>query len=224
MVDGKDELAHWNRKLKRRLQLLPHQSPPVSRRRFMVQGTALLAASAIPWAMIEAPNVDRDTDRSNLPIRPPGALTTESRFQAACIRCGMCGTVCENGCIQFFGQEEPHWGTATPFLDVRQRSCTLCMRCTQICPSGALSPIDISPEAIRTHVHMGKAVVDPEHCISYLGRLCGFCHDACPIPKEAIHLTPPALPVVLDGCVGCGRCVEYCPQTPTAIRIVRSDS
>ena len=65
---------------------------------------------------------------------------------------------------------------------------------------------------------MATAAVDPDRCLSYLGRVCGYCHDACPLPTKAIVLVPPAKPVVIiKGCVGCGRCVEYCPQVPTAI-------
>lgn len=130
--------------------------------------------------------------------------------------------MCENGCIRFFGADETEHGALTPYLDVRRRSCTLCMRCTQICPSGALTAIEDERDAILAGVAMGVAIVDPEHCISYLGRLCGYCHDACPFPGKAIRLAPPALPVVLDDCVGCGRCVELCPQRPTAIRIERT--
>ena len=156
------------------------------------------------------------------PLRPPGASMNDEAFLAKCIRCGLCGTVCENGCIRFSTADDFERGPRAPYLDVRWRSCTLCMRCTNVCPTGALTPIAAALPEVKTRVKIGRAVVDPEHCISYLGRLCGYCHDACPIPQEAIRLTPPALPVVLDGCVGCGRCVELCPQNPTAIRVERA--
>jgi len=156
------------------------------------------------------------------PVRPPTAGDDDARFVAACIRCGLCGTVCENGCIRYFGVDEPTWGALTPYLDVRERSCTLCMRCTQICPTGALTPVEAGLPNVKKHVRMGLAVVDPDRCISYLGRVCGYCHDACPLPGEAIRLLPPAKPVVMaDACVGCGRCVELCPQSPTAIDVWR---
>lgn len=110
----------------------------------------------------------------------------------------------------------------TPYLDVRRRACTLCMRCTQICPSGALRDVKDSLDVIAEQVHMGVAEVDPDRCLSYLGRVCGVCHDACPLSGRAIRLTPPARPVVIEaGCVGCGRCVEECPQTPLAISVRR---
>jgi ferredoxin len=137
----------------------------------------------------------------------------------------LCGTVCSNGCIRYFGLDEPGHGALTPYLDVRQRACILCMRCTQVCPTGALRPVEEDLSTIAREVEMGTAVVDPDRCLSYQGRICGVCHDACPLPNEAIRLVPKARPHVLsDGCVGCGLCVERCPQSPTAIDVRRLDA
>jgi ferredoxin-type protein NapF len=188
----------------------------------LVQGTALLVSglALFRWLIASAQSVLPSAFRA--PVRPPTAGNDDARFVAACIRCGLCGTVCENGCIRYFGLDEPTWGGLTPYLDVRERSCTLCMRCTQVCPTGALTPVEAELGIIKKQVRMGLAVVDPDRCISYLGRVCGYCHDACPLPSEAIRLVPPAKPVVLtEGCVGCGRCVELCPQSPTAIDVWR---
>lgn len=187
----------------------------------MGQGLALLGASlAAGRGLVDDGARAAETGRP--PIRPPNAYPSEARFRDACIRCGLCGIVCENGCIRFFGLAEDEHGMLTPYLDLRRRSCTLCMRCTNVCPTGALRPVADDLEAIAEQVDMGTAVVDPDRCLSYLGRICGYCHDACPLPGTAIRLTPPGKPVVLDdGCVGCGRCVEMCPQVPTAIDVLR---
>lgn len=180
----------------------------------MLAGGAALTGGLPRAAAIEVEGTE------GAPLRPPTASHVDAEFRAKCIRCGLCGTVCESGCIRYFAADEPARGAMTPYLDVRRRSCTLCMRCTQICPTGALSPVDDDMESVGRTVRMGKAVVERDLCISYLGRLCGYCHDACPIPEQAIRLAPPAVPVVLDGCVGCGQCVEFCPQAPTAIRVI----
>ena len=190
-----------------------------ARRRFLLQGAAALAAGAVLGADSLRDSA-HGAEQGGHPIRPPTANVDDLIFRRLCVRCGLCGTVCENGCIRFFGLDEAEHGAMTPFLDVRRRSCTLCMRCTQICPSGALTAVEDDLDTVSEHVDMGTAVVDPTLCLSYLGRICGYCHDACPIPKQAIKLIPPAVPVILDGCVGCGRCVEECPQFPTAIRVV----
>lgn len=205
---------------RKRLRKLRRAKPLVSRRRFAAGGLAVLAVGATGsiWRVVR-PGA-RAAEEWRAPVRPPTASADDEAFQAACIRCGLCGTVCENGCIEFFGLDENTHGAATPFLDVRRRSCTLCMRCTEICPTGALRPVEDDLDVIAESVDMGTAVVDPDRCLSYLGRVCGYCHDACPLPGRAIRLVPPARPVVIeDGCVGCGRCVELCPQSPTAIDV-----
>lgn len=217
MSDKKPLRRSKLRKLRR-----PRKAP--SRRRFLIQGAACLAvgASGSVWRLSRVSARADETWRP--PIRPPTANVDDSTFRAACVRCGLCGTVCENGCIQFFGIDEPTHGALTPFLDVRRRSCTLCMRCTQVCPTDALTPVEDRAEDIIEDVDMGVAVVDPDRCLSFLGRVCGYCHDACPYPNQAIRLVPPGRPVVLaDGCVGCGRCVELCPQNPTAIDVHRGE-
>ncbi len=207
------------RRKKRRRVPLPLRDVP-SRRRFVGQGLALLGAS---WAAGHGLGGGaRAAETGRPPIRPPTAYLSDARFRDACIRCGLCGIVCENGCIRFYGLGEDEHGVLTPYLDLRRRSCTLCMRCTNVCPTGALRPVEDDLETIAGTVDMGTAVVDPDRCLSYLGRICGYCHDACPLPNVAIRLTPPGKPVVLeDGCVGCGRCVEMCPQVPTAIDVLR---
>lgn len=205
---------------KQRLLAQYHPKTP-NRRMFLGYGAVALTTGSALGNWLAARNETNRERAGGPPLRPPSASPDDDRFVQACVRCGLCGTVCENGCIRYFGCDETEHGALTPYLDVRRRSCTLCMRCTQICPSGALTPIPDEPTAILARVRIGRATVDAEHCISYLGRLCGYCHDACPIAEHALRLTPPALPVVLDGCVGCGRCVELCPQTPTAIQVER---
>jgi len=211
------KLSLQRRKIHRRRRMIG------SRRRFMIQGTAMaISGTAIMQGLSRKSPIHLECDGA--PLRPPTADENDTTFQSRCIRCGLCGTVCENGCIRFFGLDEHSHGAMTPYLDPRRRSCTLCMRCTQVCPTEALTAVPDNLDRIAggefPQLKMGMAVVERDTCLSYLGRICGYCHDACPIPDVAIKLTPPALPVILDGCVGCGRCVEFCPQSPTAISII----
>jgi ferredoxin len=215
------------RKRRRKLRRFLRRDP-APRRTFLALGLAAVGGGlAVFFGRVFGPAATARRARAflpagTLPIRPPGALADDLDFASACVHCGLCGDVCDAGCIRFFGLDDVEHGPMTPYLDVRRRSCTLCMKCTQVCPSGALRPIEDDLAAKKAHVRMGVAEVDPELCISYLGRVCGYCHDACPLPQHAIKLIPPATPIVISGgCVGCGRCVEYCPQTPTAISVVR---
>ena len=221
MTEAGDRPKAKRGKKRRRHRPLPLREVP-SRRRFVGQGLALLGASWATSQGLSGGGRARAAETGRQPIRPPTADLSDARFRDACIRCGLCGIVCENGCIRFFDLDEDEHGVLTPYLDLRRRSCTLCMRCTNVCPTGALSPVEDDLETIADTIDMGTAVVDPDRCLSYLGRICGYCHDACPLPGTAIRLTPPGKPVVLaDGCVGCGRCVEMCPQVPTAIDVLR---
>ncbi|MCP4806109.1 MAG: 4Fe-4S dicluster domain-containing protein [Proteobacteria bacterium] len=150
-------------------------------------------------------------------LLPP---TAGDDFLAECIRCRRCGEVCTAGCIEF----HPPWSTpelaGTPYIEPRLAGCNTCTMCTQVCPTGALTPIDV--EDRLEEISMGVAYVDPGLCLSFLGRVCGVCHDACPFPSEAIALGVRAQPEVLEACVGCGRCEERCPQIPAAIRVFRT--
>ncbi|MFH1115685.1 MAG: 4Fe-4S dicluster domain-containing protein [Pseudomonadota bacterium] len=154
-------------------------------------------------------------------LRPPGAVD-EERFMALCIRCNRCLEVCPYGTIKRAG-----WGPAmgTPYVLPETRACYLCMACSRLCPTGALDPQLRSPEKVR----MGKASIDASICYSRLfmrhdvlpenagqkiGALCNTCYNVCPLADKAIVLKDNLFPVVLDGCVGCGICVERCPTRP----------
>ncbi len=163
-------------------------------------------------------------------LRPPGAVE-EERFMALCIRCNRCLEVCPYGSIRRAG-----WGLTlgTPFVLPETKACYLCMECTALCPTGALDNRLADPEEVR----MGKAKIDPDICYNHLffdadvlpedagsriGALCNTCYNVCPLPNEAIMLKNNLLPVVLEGCVGCGICVERCPTRPRrAINVVPS--
>ncbi len=161
-----------------------------------------------------------DTERGRVLPPTAGAL---SDFLSRCVRCFRCGEVCTAGCIQFY----PPWAgrlAGSPYLEPRTAACNVCMECTQVCPSGALTPIDDDDdERILAEVRMGRARIDEALCLSHMGRVCGECRDACPYPGQAIRLLGQAKPEVLDNCVGCGRCEERCPQVPAAIRVFEDE-
>jgi ferredoxin-type protein NapG len=171
---------------------------------------ALLASVLAPGCL--------GTRRAGGQLLPPTAGPGSS-FLSRCIRCFRCGEVCTAGCIEF----HPPWAgklAGSPYLVAREVGCNTCMACTQVCPTGALSPVDRdNVEEVLAKVDMGTAYVDESICLSHQGRVCGVCHDACPFPGKAIVLAPGAQPEVLDACVGCGRCEERCPQVPAAIRV-----
>jgi MauM/NapG family ferredoxin protein len=150
-------------------------------------------------------------------IRPPGALA-EKDLIAKCIRCNQCAEVCENDCIKFVSGGG---ADGTPMIRPREKACTLCMNCNNVCPTGALTPIPDDDEAIRKSVRMGTAVVDENICNSYNNAICGACIRACPLPEQALKTGMRERPTVdPDHCIGCGLCENGCIVYPQAIRVV----
>ncbi len=182
-------------------------------------------------------------------IRPPGALEHDDRFLASCIRCYRCQDACEPGAIQFFG-ERTDGQYHSPYVDPSVKGCTLCMLCTQACPTDALTPMEVEE---KREVAMGGVELREDMCLSYkaqrirdeqammmeLGESptestqmverrgpCGECYMFCPLRERAITLEPGGFlaPIVhKEHCVGCGMCEEICRvmvRGEPAIRIV----
>ncbi len=181
-------------------------------------------------------------------IRPPGAVDEDS-FLAGCIRCYLCQDACEPGALQCLTEGHGrHYHT--PYIDPSVKACTLCMKCTQVCPTGMLRPMKTEQKA---EVDMATVELHEDLCLSYkakrirneqamlmaLGQSptqaterlerrgpCGECYMFCPLRRRAIKLEPGAFlsPIVFqDECVGCGLCEEICRvmvRGEPAIRVV----
>lgn len=157
-------------------------------------------------------------------LRPPGAIK-ETEFLGACIRCFQCGQVCNYNVIKFVPSNDGVLAD-TPYIDARSNPCKLCMSCTQICPAGALLPIEEKKETVAKKVKIGIAKIDRETCVAWNGTShgCTVCYWQCPYRDEAMILeTTERLPrpiVVEDKCVGCGYCENICITDPQSIRVV----
>ena len=146
------------------------------------------------------------------PLRPPGAVD-EKEFLNLCIHCRKCELVCPYQSIQ---TADIAWGKkmGTPIIIPREIPCYLCMKCPEVCPTGALQIV------AKEEVNMGKAVIDTTICLPYQGIICRACFDRCPMYREAITLRDEIYPEVHeDKCVGCGICEHVCLAEHAAITV-----
>jgi len=188
------------------------------RRNFLQQltyGTSVVAAAGMPYGISRmlAPHASGPPQAY---LRPPGALRDDKAFVNACIGCGLCAEVCPPRCIQFY-QHTGGRGVNIPYINPEQKACILCGKCTKVCPTEALTEIALQD------IDMGIAQIDRSACYPWVDRgICGACVSICPLGERAIgfKMWNQYQPVVREGCVGCGLCVEVCPEPSLPIRIV----
>jgi MauM/NapG family ferredoxin protein len=168
----------------------------------------------------------RRAEGAPLPLRPPGALP-EDDFTATCIRCMRCVDACPNHALLPLGEGDARGPAGTPALSPRTAPCILCssdpgsyLRCTEVCPSGALQLVEKTRAMVKEKVHIGVAEVDTGLCYSYNNWSCGACFRACPLAGEAMTVGTWERPIIHpEACIGCGCCERACIRYPHAIRV-----
>ncbi len=138
-------------------------------------------------------------------LRPPGARP-EPEFLSRCLHCGQCAQVCPYDSIKLRTGFN-FFLTGTPQIYPREIPCYLCMRCPEVCPSGALE--QLPAESVK----MGEARLDRNRCYIWRGQvICRSCFERCPLKGSAIILAKGLYPVITSHCAGCGVCEHVCPQ------------
>jgi ferredoxin-type protein NapG len=150
-------------------------------------------------------------------FRPPGALTPEIAFLAACTRCGACVDACPAHAIR---KAPANAGLAagTPVLEPTIQACVVCddIPCARACPTDALT---LPPDGWNG-VRLGVLTLDVDRCITFHGASCGVCARACPVGERALALDAGGRPVLRpEGCVGCGVCVTACVTAPSSLTL-----
>lgn len=187
---------------------------PVSTRRDSLKALAVLAAAEKfgdgGFAEVSRPvSPDRP-----IAVMPPGAGRRDD-FSRKCVSCHVCIANCPEKVLRpslsfkSFGQPE---------MDFRDGYCLMsCTRCSNICPSGALMPLQAE---MRPNVRMGVAMFDHKRCVRTVnGDECSACARKCPV--KAISFVD-RYPVVDDlKCVGCGACEHVCPARPSPAVFVK---
>lgn len=155
-------------------------------------------------------------------LTPPGSVS-EKHFYKHCTACQLCVANCPNNVLR---PSTDLGHLMQPKMDFDRGFCRPeCVNCSQVCPAGAIEKI--TPEE-KTAIHIGKAVIDYDLCISNNeGVSCGNCASHCPagaismVRKDADDPKSVRIPSIIEGrCIGCGKCEYLCPSRPfSAIHI-----
>ncbi len=154
-------------------------------------------------------------DRRGSVLRPPGALP-EEEFVRTCILCQECVRVCPTGGLKPTRLEAGVAAAGTPRLVPSSGACTRNPNCpglcAQVCPVGAIRPIE--PQQVK----IGRAVVDHPLCLAWDQQVkCLVCVEACLV--EAAQMYNGRIIVDPTRCTGCGRCENACPVAGAAIHV-----
>lgn len=150
------------------------------------------------------------------PVCPPGGTSIEL-YNNRCTACNLCVNTCPNDVLQPAFLEYGLAGLMQPRMDYWKGFCNFeCTRCLDVCPTGALLPIEIEAKKLT---QLGIAKFIKENCIVHTDKTdCGACSEHC--PTKAVKMVPYeekglVIPEVEDKiCIGCGACEFACPTTP----------
>lgn len=191
------------------------------RRTFVVTALATTAAAAVKGeekvvdgglAAIEGKQVPERKTR----IVPPGALSIKN-LADHCTACQLCVSACSNGVLRP-STDLSHF--MQPEASYERGYCRPeCTRCSEVCPTGAIRPIDV---AGKSSLQIGHAVWVKNNCIPLVdGVECGNCARHCPAGAIQMVNSEPGnddsvkIPAVnTEKCIGCGACENLCPARP----------
>ena len=159
---------------------------------------------------------DKKAPRRNTQLTPPGSRSARN-LATKCTGCQLCISECPNEVLRPSGD---FMHLMQPTMSYERGYCRPeCNRCSQVCPAGAILPLE-KEEKVSTQI--GHAVWVKENCVVLTdGVRCGNCARHCPagaiemVPSISGDDTSLKVPAVNEErCIGCGACEYLCPARP----------
>lgn len=191
----------------------------LDRRRFLTLSGIIIGSATIGKTMDNAAKFIAKSNgltpiKRNYAVTPPG-VTSRQSFHKNCTSCMLCVSNCPAKVLKASTTEYGILHILQPTMDYEKSHCQYnCTRCTQLCPTGALSPLT---KAEKKETPIGTAVYMPGNCnIVRFGTECGKCIENCPAGAiGTIIYKGRKIPDVNTGqCIGCGACEYICPAKP----------
>ncbi len=194
----------------RRTITAPPGAPDLQRRKAVLVTAGALIAAGGAGALRAVAGGSRRTAGDT--VIPPGSRSVEW-FTSRCISCHTCVSACPTHVLQpsFFALGAA--GFLQPVMNYRAGYCEWeCNACSQVCPTGAISPISI---AKKQATQLGRVEFVEDRCVVFTqGTACGACGEVC--PTQAVRMVPYigdlTQPLTDNAiCSGCGNCEYACP-------------
>ena len=156
------------------------------------------------------------------PLVPPGSRSLKNLAQH-CTGCQLCVSKCPNNVLR---PSTDLLHLLQPVMSYERGYCRPeCTRCSEVCPTGSIQPIDRDE---KSSVQIGHAVWIKKNCVPVTdGVECGNCARHCPAGAiEMVQLDEdddesPWVPAVNEqACIGCGACEYVCPARPFSAIVV----
>ncbi|MCR4809565.1 MAG: 4Fe-4S binding protein [Prevotella sp.] len=199
-------------------QTSPTSPTDASRRSFLLASaiatTALAQKKLVDGGL--APITAKQAPGRVTPLTPPGSLSLQN-MEKHCTGCQLCVTKCPNNVLL---PSTDLMSLMQPVMSYEKGYCRPeCTICSEVCPAGAILPID---KAEKSSIQIGHAVVTVSECISAQGKdECGNCERHCPtgaiemVPSDPNDDLSPYVPAINEAaCIGCGACEYVCPVRP----------
>ena len=159
---------------------------------------------------------DKVAPERQTPLTPPGSLSFQN-LATRCTGCQLCVSECPNDVLR---PSTDLMHLMMPTMSYERGFCRPeCTRCSDVCPAGAIKPLD---DIEKSSIQIGHAVWIKKNCVVLTDEVeCGNCARHC--PSGAIEMVPldendeesPMIPAINEAaCIGCGACEYVCPSRP----------